>query len=153
NVAGYSGWLNAYAGQSVALANANAGGHCAPDWNLNFTQASAAGQNTRFFRLPGAHSGVGRGIGTLFPTASYMESWRMACWTIIRDAASARWAQHRAYLRERQGILQKEIASDDPVRLRRMERESIMRLVLEWLFPGFEDASSVLSGLPSPGSL
>ena len=50
-------------------------------------------------------------------------------------------------------MLQKQIAGDDPVRLRRMEREAIMRSVLEWLFPGFEDASSVLANLPSPGYL
>lgn len=34
-----------------------------------------------------------------------------------------------------------------------MEREAIMRSVLEWLFPGFQDASSILGGLPSPGDL
>jgi hypothetical protein len=82
-----------------------------------------------------------------------MEAWRLACWAIIRDGSAARAAQHRSYLRERQGALQKQIAGDDPVRLRRMEREAIMRSVLEWLFPGFQDASSVLANLPSPGFL
>ncbi len=153
SVPGYGGWLNAYAGESVALANADSGGYCTLDWNLNANQVSADGQTTVFFRMQVAQSGLVKLTGTYVPTDSYMEAWRLACWTAIRDAASAKFAQHRTYLRDRQGILQKDIAADDPIRLRRMEREAVMRSVLEWLFPGFEDASSVLASLPSPGSL
>ena len=76
----------------------------------------------------------------------------LATW-LGRGREPARWAQHRSYLRDRLSMLQRDIAADDTVRLRRMEREAIMRTVLEWLFPGFEDASSVLASLPSPGSL
>ncbi len=153
SVPGYTGWLNAYAGESVSLANADAGGYCNLDWNLSAGQVSADGQTTVFFRMQVAQSGLVKLTGTYVPTDSYMEAWRLACWTTIRDAASAKFAQHRTYLRDRQGILQKDIAADDTVRLRRMEREAIMRSVLEWLFPGFENASSVLASLPSPGSL
>lgn len=152
-VPGYGGWLNAYAGQSVSLANADGGGYCNLNWNLDAFHVSGDGQNTVFFRMQVAQSGLVRLTGTYVPTEASMETWRLTCWTIIRDAASARWAQHRTFLRERQGILQKDIAAEDPVRLRRMEREAIMRSVLEWLFPGFEDANSVLASLPSPGSL
>ncbi len=152
-IAGYAGWLNAYAGQSIALANADGSGYCNLDWDLDASKVPADGQDTVFFRVQVAQSGMVRLTGTYVPKESYMEAWRLSCWTTIRDAASARFAQHRSYLRERQGILQKDIAADDPVRLRRMEREAIMRSVLEWLFPGFEDASSVLASLPSPGSL
>jgi hypothetical protein len=152
-IAGYAGWLNAYAGQSIALANADGSGYCNLNWNLDAAKVPADGQNTVFFRMQVAQSGMVKLTGTYVPSESHMESWRLSCWTTIRDAASARFAQHRSYLRERQGILQKDIAADDPVRLRRMEREAIMRTVLDWLFPGFEDASSVLANLPSPGSL
>jgi hypothetical protein len=150
---GYSGWINAYAGQSINLVNADAGGYCNLDWNLSDTQVPADGQTTVFFRMQVAQSGLLRLTGTYVPTESTMEQWRAMCWGIIRDAAAARSAQHRSYLRERQGALQKQIAADDPVRLRRMEREAIMRCVLEWLFPGFQDASSILASLPSPGNL
>jgi hypothetical protein len=153
NIPGYGGWLNAYAGQSIALATADSGGYCNLNWNVNASQVPADGVNTVFFRMQVAQSGLIKLTGTFVPTESYMESWRMACWTIIRDAASARFAQHRSYLRDRQIALQKEIAADNPVRLRRLEREAIMYSVLDWLFPGFEDASSVLASLPSPGSL
>jgi hypothetical protein len=152
-IAGYAGWLNAYAGQSIALANADGSGYCNLNWDMDATRVPADGQTTVFFRVQVAQSGMVKLTGTYVPADSYMEAWRLSCWTTIRDAASARFAQHRTYLRERQSILQKDIAADDPVRLRRMEREAIMRSVLEWLFPGFEDASSVLASLPSPGSL
>jgi hypothetical protein len=152
-VPGYPGWISAYAGQSVQVANADSGGYCTIDWNLNSSQVPGDGQNTVFFRMQVAQSGLIKLTGTFVPTESYMEAWRTSCWTIIRDAASARWAQHRTYLRDRQTALQKQIAADDPVRLRRLEREAIMFSVLDWLFPGFEDASSVLASLPSPGSL
>jgi hypothetical protein len=149
----YSGWVSAYAGQSVNVALADSGGYCTLNWNLNGGQVPADGQITVFFRMQVAQSGLLRVTGTFVPTESYMEEWRLAAWTIIRDAATAKAAQHRSYLRERQAGLQKQISGDDPVRLRRMEREAIMRSVLEWLFPGFQDASSVLANLPSPGDL
>jgi len=149
----YSGWVSAYAGQSVNVALADSGGYCTLNWNLNGGQVPADGQITVFFRMQVAQSGLLRVTGTFVPTESYMEEWRLAAWTIIRDAAAAKAAQHRSYLRERQAALQKQITGDDPVRLRRMEREAIMRSVLEWLFPGFQDASSVLANLPSPGDL
>ena len=153
NVTNYGGWLNAYAGESINLVNADANSYCNLDWNLNGTQVPTDGQITVFFRMQVAQSGLLRLTATFVPTESSMETWRLAAWTIIRDAAAARAAQHRSYLRERQGALQKQINGDDLVQLRRMEREAIMRSVLEWLFPGFQDASSVLANLPSPGFL
>jgi hypothetical protein len=121
--------------------------------NVGPEQVPAEGQITILFVTQFAASGTLKIGATVVPSESTMESWRLACWTIIRDSAAARAAQHRSYLRERQGALQKQIAGDDPVRLRRTEREAIMRSVLEWLFPGFQDASSVLANLPSPGYL
>jgi len=153
SVVNYPGWLNAYAGESINLVNADVNHYCNMDWNLNGSQVPADGQTTVFFRMQVAQSGLLRVTGTYVPTESLMEEWRLAAWNIIRDAAVARAAQHRSYLRDRQAALQKQIAGDDPVRLRRMEREAIMRSVLEWLFPGFQDASSVLANLPPPGYL
>jgi hypothetical protein len=152
-VAGYGGWVNAYAGESVNLATADVNGYCNIDWNLGGTQVPPDGQVTVFFRMQVAQSGLLKLTATFVPTESSMERWRLTAWTIIRDAAAARAAQHRSYLRDRQAALQREIAGDDAVRLRRMEREAIMRCVLEWLFPGFQDASSVLANLPAPGEL
>ena len=116
-VAGYPGWLTAYAGESLKVANADGSSYCALDWNLNGVQVPADGQTTVFFRMQVAQSGLLRITGTYVPTESIMEEWRMAAWVVIRDAAVARAAQHRSYLRDRQAALQKQIAGDDPVRL------------------------------------
>jgi len=149
----YQGWVNAYAGQSVVLANRDASLYCDISWDLGPTQVPSEGQITVVFRMQLPESGLLRLTATVVPLESAMEEWRMACWVTIRDAAAAKAAQHRTYLRDRQAALQKAIAADDTVKLRRMEREAIMRAVLEWLFPGFEDANSVLVNLPSPGEL
>lgn len=44
----------------------------------------------------------------------------------------------------------KDIAGDNALKLRRMEREQIMCGVLEWLFPGFDDASSIFTTCRTP---
>jgi hypothetical protein len=149
----YQGWVNAYAGQSVTLAIRDNNGYCDIDWDLGPGQVPSEGQITVVFRMQLPESGLLKLTATAVPTESTMEEWRLASWSTIRDAAAANAAQHRTYLRDRQAALQKAIAGDDPVKLRRMEREAVMRAVLEWLFPGFEDANSVLVNLPSPGEL
>jgi GH18 family chitinase len=146
--------LSAYAGQSINEAPPpDSNGYMTLDWDLGPTQVPSEGQITVVFRMAAVENGILRLTATVVPTESSMEEWRLTCWSTIRDAAAAAAAQHRSYLRDRQSALQRAIAADDPLRLRRMEREAVMRLVLEWLFPGFEDASSVLATLPSPGSL
>lgn len=148
------GWMAVYYGAGVNSAAANPANH----WvTLNFSvgpsQVPPEGQITVLFVTQFAASGLLKLLATVVPTDATMELWRLACWTIIRDGASARAAQHRSYLRERQNALQKQIAGDNPVTLRRMEKEAIMFSVLQWLFPGFQDATSVLASLPPPGYL
>ena len=46
-----------------------------------------------------AEQGLLKLTATVMPTESSMKEWRLSCWTIIRDAATARAAQHRSYLR------------------------------------------------------
>ena len=58
-------------------------------------------------------------IATVVPTETAMDKWRFTCWSIIRDSEAAKDAMHRSYLRERQAALQRSIANDDPIRLRR----------------------------------
>lgn len=153
NIPNYGGWVNAYAGQSVYLATADANGFCNISWDLDGSQVPAEGQITVVFRMQVPESGLIRLTVTVTPTEAAMEEWRLSCWAAIRGAASASNALHRSYLNDRQAALQRELGADDTIRLRRLEREAIMRAVLDWLFPGFEDANSVLSNLPSPGSL
>jgi hypothetical protein len=84
-----------------------------------------------------------------------MDAWRAQCFSLLRGAALVQDGQHRAYLRDRAAARRRQIAADDALHLRRLEREQVMRLVLTWLFPGFDDAASVLGSIdPSaPGGL
>jgi hypothetical protein len=152
NDSGLGKWLNTYAGQSTSLVVADSHGYCHLNWNIGNTQVPADGTITVVFRMRNVIDGPLKLTATVVPTESTMEKWRLTCWSIIRDSTVAHSLQHRNYLRERLSALQKDISNDDPIRLRRMEREAIMRSVLEWLFPGFGNASSVLSDLPVPAS-
>jgi len=146
-------WITAIAGESVNSAGANSDGYCIMNWNLGPNQVPPTGQITVAFKMRAVANGELKLTATVVPTEASMEVWRLQCWSLIRDMSYANYAQHRSFLRDRQSALLKDIASDDPLKLRRMEREQIMRSVLEWLFPGFDDASSMLANLPSPGSL
>jgi hypothetical protein len=87
------------------------------------------------------------------PTDTTMNAWRLQCWTLLRDKAYTDYLTERDRLRERRTALQRSIADIDALTLRKLEREQIMLAVLEWLFPGFDQASDVLTGADTPGSL
>jgi hypothetical protein len=87
------------------------------------------------------------------PSEATYDGWALRCWGLLHDAAFANWQAYRSQLRDRLSTLQRLVSAEDTVILRRREREQIMRLVLSWLFPGFDDANSVLEGLPNPGEL
>jgi hypothetical protein len=148
-----SRWLSVVGDGGGASFNADVNGYITGSVPFDTSQLPDSGTIRVQFWSQYVSSGTIRLVGTLEPTDDAMEAWRLQCWTVIRDAAYAAYAQHRSYLRDRQSALQRDIAADDALRLRRMEREQIMRGVLEWLFPGFDDASSFLATLPSPGEL
>src|SRR5205807_1992299 len=81
------------------------------------------------------------------------EQWRQQAWTALRDKAYADYLANLDRLRQQRASIVSEINNTDALTLRRLEREQVMRATLEWLFPGFGDASSVLEGLPDPSSL
>ncbi|SOE87009.1 hypothetical protein SAMN05446935_7555 [Burkholderia sp. YR290] len=160
-VVNVSTWHVTFQKQWVTVLGSGGGGSFVPDasgyinnWlSFDVTQLPQVGGVSAAFWSQYVSSGTLKLIGVLSPTENAMEAWRSRCWSIIRDSSYANYAQHRSYLRDRQSALLKEIAADDAVMLRRREKEQIMRAVLEWLFPGFDDAASVLTSLPSPGSL
>jgi len=55
----------------------------------------------------------------------------------IRQGAVTRWNEHRDMLRQKRAAILSELTAPDALSPRRMEREQIMFLVLEWLFPEF----------------
>ena len=61
-------------------------------------------------------------------------------------AAKSRYEDHRALVKERLAKLQEELGGQDPLSLRKIEREEVMKGVLRWLFgPSF---TFVPPGLP-----
>jgi hypothetical protein len=63
-----------------------------------------------------------------------MDAWRLKTWNIIHEAAYNSFLERRSFLRDKASELEEELASQDSLSLRKMEREEIMKVVLRWLF-------------------
>jgi hypothetical protein len=74
------------------------------------------------------------------PTVATWRDWYAKVCAILRQAAFARYTDQRELLRQRRAALLNELNATDALTLRRMEREQVMRLVLQWLFPDFAGA-------------
>lgn len=105
------------------------------------------------FRLKGIMTGQLAVTVSVTPSDSTNEQWRQQAWNALRDKAYADYLANLDRLRQQRATLVSDLNNTDAITLRRMEREQIMRATLEWLFPGFGDAGSVLEGLPDPSSL
>jgi hypothetical protein len=78
-------------------------------------------------------------------TAAY-DAWKQRVWGTLREAAQARYELTRTFLKERLTQLQEDLGAQDPLSLRKVEREEVMKHVLRWLFgPSF---TFVPPGLP-----
>lgn len=75
---------------------------------------------------------------TAEPTPETIQAWQSKVWSQLRAADQANYETRLALARDRQAQLEAEIAAFDALTLRKMEREEIMRLVIQWLFgPNF----------------
>jgi hypothetical protein len=73
------------------------------------------------------------------PTIDTFRAWQHAAWTAMRQAAEDAWQEKRSELKQRRDQLSADIGSWDPLTLRRMEREEIMKTTLKWIFgPSFD---------------
>ncbi|MCW2701001.1 MAG: hypothetical protein JWQ45_2536 [Blastococcus sp.] len=71
------------------------------------------------------------------------QQWQMQSFSTVRDAAFASHVQALETVRQRRAQLAREIDSGtDGPSLRRLEREQVMRSVMEWVFPGFGTATA-----------
>jgi hypothetical protein len=76
--------------------------------------------------------------------------WKLKAWNAMRDAALARYEANRENLKQRMASLLEELGAQDPLSLRKIEREEVMKGVLRWLFgPEFEFTPSVPAYMPS----
>ncbi len=140
-------WITAIAGRSWMSVDADANGYIHLDWNRGPGDVPPTGTIDVAFRHQTVLDGELKLTLTAQPTEAAMDAWRAQCFSLLRDAALVQDGQHRAYLRDRAAALRRQIAADDALYLRRLEREQVMRLVLTWLFPGFDDAASVLGSI------
>jgi len=73
------------------------------------------------------------------PTQEALDSWQSGILDKLRDADMALYKAHVEKLQEQAAAIQKSLADFDALTLRRMEREEIMRGLLQWLFgPAFQ---------------
>jgi hypothetical protein len=78
---------------------------------------------------------------------SAFRAWQMRAWGVLREAAQARYELNRTMLKDRLAKLEEELGGVDPLSLRKVEREEVMKGVLRWLFgPSFEFSPE---GLPA----
>lgn len=92
-------------------------------------------------------TGEARAFATLIPTPDAWRKWRSQAFLLIRQGAVNRWNEQREMLRQQRAALLKELNAPDALALRRMEREQVMFLVLEWLFPEFGQSAEVYQAL------
>ncbi len=128
---------------------------------LYFTKAPAGGESAGLlpmdsgvievlFRVGGCYQiNHFKVIGNMAPTEATLFEWRRQCWSLCKQAD----LELRERDRDRRAKLLNEISALDALDLRRMEREQIMRAVLQWLFPSITGPGDIGSRLDNPGSL
>src|SRR5262249_13800247 len=65
-------------------------------------------------------------------TAPLLEAWQMKTWATIRDAAFAQYNLQVSQLQTQRDQLYAQLTGKDTLTLRRLEREELLRLVMEW---------------------
>jgi hypothetical protein len=75
------------------------------------------------------------------------KAWQNTAWAAMRKGAEDLWTQQQQDLKQRRDRIAEELANWDPLTLRRMEREEVMKTTLKWIFgPAFSlTPSKVLS--------
>ena len=63
-------------------------------------------------------------------------SWQSTAWAAMRKGAEDLWTQQQQDLQQRRSQLAEDLASWDPLTLRRMEREEVMKTTLKWISAG-----------------
>lgn len=67
------------------------------------------------------------------PTPEAMQAWQGKVWAQLREADQTNFAARMVLARDRKAQLEAEIAQFDALTLRKMEREEIMKGVIQWL--------------------
>ncbi len=88
---------------------------------------------------------------TLAWTAAAYERWQQRAWSAMREAAEDQFHTERQARSDRRDRLLEELKGRDALSLRELEREALMKGVLEWLFgPSFSFAPADVDTLFTP---
>jgi hypothetical protein len=89
----------------------------------------------------------------LEPTVESMSAWQQRTWAALRESAYSNWEAAREQAQAERDRVSKEIAKWDPLSLRRLEREEVMKTVLKWIFgPDFDLMGDKVQQLYQSGS-
>jgi hypothetical protein len=111
-----------------------------------------SGKVTVVMGLFRVRSGFAQANLELTPTLETWRAWQQTAWLAIRHAAEEQWAAQRQELRQRRDQVGAEIGAWDPLSLRRMEREEVMKTTLKWIFgPAFDLMPSEMARLYDTG--
>jgi hypothetical protein len=70
---------------------------------------------------------------TFMRTATTLQAWQRAAWAAIKASAEARYQQETARLQQERDQLWALLNGKDTLSLRRLEREELLRLIIQWL--------------------
>lgn len=80
------------------------------------------------------------------PSAELLESWRMKAWQTLYSAAFEQYKQQLQILQDRRDRLFSDLINKDTLTLRRLEREELIRLVMDWILgPSFTTSPATVS--------
>ena len=137
---------------NVPQAPGGAIGHSGPDPRvyerpLDFLQGHA-GHLLVVMASNALQSGTAIAVLEFAQTADSWSAWQNRAWTALRKGAQDRWQVQRQELQTRRDRLADDISKWDPLALRRMEREEVMKTTLKWIFgPAFDLMPSEVSRL------
>lgn len=97
------------------------------------------GRLAAVMQLYRVRNGFAQGTVEVALTAEGWRAWQHVAWASMRTSAEEQWNARRQELRQRRDQLGATIAAWDPLSLRRMEREEVMKTTLKWIFgPAFD---------------
>jgi len=87
----------------------------------------------------GVQSGHAQATLEVVQSGEGWQAWQNLAWAALRKGAEERWQAQRQELQQRRDQLTAQLGKWDPLTLRRMEREEIMKTTLKWIFgPAFD---------------
>ena len=137
-------FLTLYGGGHFNIPEENGGpiGHNGPElrsYGVNLDQhVGRSGHVTVVMYSNGLQSGWAHATLEVAQGDEAWRSWQNTAWAAMRKGAEDLWTQQQQDLQQRRDRIAEDLANWDPLTLRRMEREEVMKTTLKWIFgPAF----------------